>query len=54
MEDAVYRILQLMSLRMTRYPGFIIVLIGIAHAVGFCEGFEAGDDFIVYLGDNLI
>jgi len=54
LEDAVYGILQVMSLRMARYPGFITVLIGIAHAVWFCEGFEAGDDSIVYLGDNLI
>ena len=29
MEDVVYRILQVMSLRMTRYPGFITVLIGV-------------------------
>jgi len=27
---------------------------GIAHAVGLCKEFVAGDDFIVYLGDNLI
>ena len=27
---------------------------GIAHAVGLCKEFVAGDDFVVYLGDNLI
>jgi len=27
---------------------------GIAHAVGLCEEFVARDDFVVYLGDNLI
>ena len=39
---------------MTRYPDFITVLIDIAHAVGLCKEFVAGDDFVVYLGDNLI
>ncbi|MFQ6085289.1 MAG: glucose-1-phosphate thymidylyltransferase [Candidatus Bathyarchaeia archaeon] len=27
---------------------------GIAHAVGLCEGFVGGEDFVVYLGDNIL
>lgn len=27
---------------------------GIAHAIGLCKEFVAGDEFVVYLGDNLI
>jgi glucose-1-phosphate thymidylyltransferase len=27
---------------------------GIAHAIGLCEGFVGGNDFIVYLGDNML
>jgi glucose-1-phosphate thymidylyltransferase len=27
---------------------------GIAHAIGLCEGFVGVDDFVVYLGDNML
>ena len=27
---------------------------GIAHAVGLCKDFVAGEDFVVYLGDNML
>ena len=27
---------------------------GIAHAIGLCEDFVGGDDFVVYLGDNIL
>jgi dTDP-glucose pyrophosphorylase len=29
---------------------FTKALLGIAHAIGLCEGFVGGDRFIVYLG----